>query len=152
MHVAGRFARQLYPSLCALEPACPSLPYVEAVLRMAALLHDVGHGPFGHFFDENHLAQYGLGPEAVGEHIITHVLAEALRGLRRSPSGPFPAPQVLEPEYEAYVMQKKGADNGKIAIWLQYLKPVLRGMYTADNLDYVLCDAYMCGVDVGPVD
>src|SRR6201988_1918804 len=51
MHVAGRFARQLYPSLRAIEPACPSLPYVEAVLRMAALLHDIGHGPFGHFFD-----------------------------------------------------------------------------------------------------
>ena len=64
MHVAGRFARQLYPSLCALEPSCPSLPYVEEVLRMAALLHDVGHGPFGHFFDENHLAQYGIGHEA----------------------------------------------------------------------------------------
>src|SRR5262245_42242308 len=34
MHVAGRFARQLYHSLCALEPSCPSLPYVEEVLRM----------------------------------------------------------------------------------------------------------------------
>jgi HD superfamily phosphohydrolase len=36
--------------------------------------------------------------------------------------------------------------------WLRYLKPVLSGMYTADNLDYVLRDAYMCGVAVGPVD
>ena len=33
MHVAGRFARQLYPSLCALEPSCPSLPYVEEIGR-----------------------------------------------------------------------------------------------------------------------
>src|SRR5919106_7042421 len=53
MHVAGRFARQLYPSLCAIEPSCPSLPYVEATLRVSALLHDIGHGPFCHFFDEN---------------------------------------------------------------------------------------------------
>jgi HD superfamily phosphohydrolase len=152
MHVAGRFAQQLYPSLHALVPACPSLPYVEAVLRMGALLHDVGHGPFGHFFDENHLAQYGIGHEAVGQHIITHVLGEALRGLRRSPSGPFAAGEHLEPQYVAYIMQKKAPDDDQMPRWLRYLKPVLSGMYTADNLDYVLRDAYMCGVAVGPVD
>ena len=36
--------------------------------------------------------------------------------------------------------------------WLRFLKPVLAGVYTADNLDYVLRDAYMCGVATGPVD
>ncbi|HXC67158.1 MAG TPA: hypothetical protein VN638_07035, partial [Nitrospiraceae bacterium] len=30
--------------------------------------------------------------------------------------------------------------------------PVISGSYTADNLDYVLRDSYMCGVAVGPVD
>lgn len=35
---------------------------------------------------------------------------------------------------------------------MRFLKPVLAGIYTADNLDYVLRDAYMCGVAVGPVD
>lgn len=152
MHVAGRFARQLYPSLRAIEPACPSLPYVEAMLRMAALLHDIGHGPFGHFFDENHLAQYGIGHEAVGQYIIIHVLGEALQGLRRSPSGVFAAGETLDPQHVAYIMQKKEPDAGQMPRWLRYLKPVLSGMYTADNLDYVLRDAYMCGVAVGPVD
>ena len=33
--------------------------------------------------------------------------------------------------------------------WLAFLKPVLSGIYTADNLDYVLRDAHMCGVAVG---
>ena len=149
MHVAGRFARQLYPSLCALEPSCPSLSYVEEVLRMAALLHDVGHGPFGHFFDENHLA-HGIGLRRWARH--HYPLDEALRGLRRSPSGPFALTEVLEPAYVAYVMQKKAPDDGQMPRWLRYLKPVLSGMYTADNLDYVLRDAYMCGVAVGPVD
>src|SRR5437763_956649 len=36
--------------------------------------------------------------------------------------------------------------------WLAHLKPLLSGIYTADNMDYVLRDAYMCGVAVGPID
>lgn len=152
MHVAGRFARQLYPSLRAVEPSCPSLPFVEAVLRVSALLHDVGHGPFGHFFDENHLAQFGIGHEAVGYGIIRQELGELIRGLRRSPSGAFATDEVLEPQYIAYIMQKKEPGGEGMPRWLRLLKPVLSGMYTADNLDYVLRDSYMCGIAVGPVD
>ena len=152
MHVAGRFARQLYPALRALEPACPSLPCVESLLRMAALLHDVGHGPFGHFFDENHLAQYGIGHEVVGQQLILRELGTLLRRLRRSPSGVFAASEVLEPHYVAYIMQKKAPEDNQMPRWVRFLKPVLSGVYTADNLDYVLRDAYMCGVAIGPVD
>src|SRR5437870_10337100 len=36
--------------------------------------------------------------------------------------------------------------------WLPFLKPLLSGVFTADNMDYVLRDAYMCGVAVGPID
>jgi HD superfamily phosphohydrolase len=36
--------------------------------------------------------------------------------------------------------------------WLAFLKPLLSGVFTADNMDYVLRDAYMCGVAVGPID
>jgi HD superfamily phosphohydrolase len=152
MHVAGRFARQLYSSLRIVEPSCPSLPYVEEVLRISALLHDVGHGPFGHFFDENHLAQYGIGHEAVGHRIITQELGDLIRGLRRSPSGTFAADEVIDPQYIAYVMQKKDPSGAHMPRWLRLLKPVLSGMYTADNLDYVLRDSYMCGIALGPVD
>src|SRR6266545_7586863 len=45
MHVAGRFARHLYPSLAKVIPDLPSFPYVEELLRVTALLHDIGHGP-----------------------------------------------------------------------------------------------------------
>src|SRR2546422_3465973 len=36
--------------------------------------------------------------------------------------------------------------------WVKFLKPLLSGVFTADNMDYVLRDAYMCGVAVGPID
>lgn len=152
MHVAGRFARQLYPSLRSVEPSCPSLPYVEAVLRISALLHDIGHGPFGHFFDENHLQQYGIGHEVVGHRIIKQELGHLIRHIRRSPSATFADDEVIEPAYIAYLMQKKEAGGAHMPRWLRLLKPVLSGMFTADNLDYVLRDSYMCGIAIGPVD
>src|SRR6266508_3744867 len=31
-------------------------------------------------------------------------------------------------------------------------EPLLSGVFTADNMDYVLRDSYMCGVAVGPID
>ena len=47
--------------------------------------------------------------------------------------------------------KEKGKDNSRIPRWLNMLQPVISGSYTADNLDYVLRDSYMCGVAVGPV-
>ena len=36
--------------------------------------------------------------------------------------------------------------------WLRWLQPLLSGVFTVDNLDYVRRDAYLIGVSAGPVD
>jgi HD superfamily phosphohydrolase len=153
MHLAGRLAHQLDPSLRAIFPDAPSAPLVEELLRMAGLLHDVGHGPFGHFFDDNFLIDYELTHELVGQRIIREELAEQIRSLRRSPSGAFQAGEGIDPEWICYLMGKAYTKPEEShPSWLPFLKPLLSGVFTADNMDYVLRDAYMCGVAVGPID
>jgi hypothetical protein len=153
MHLAGRLGVQLYPSLRAHFPDVPSPALIEELLRMAGLLHDVGHGPFGHFFDDNFLIDFGLTHELVGQRIIREELGDVLRALRRSPNGAFNADEAIDPEWICYLMGKSYTEPlPSHPRWLSFLKPLLSGVFTADNMDYVLRDAYMCGVAVGPID
>ncbi|MHB8843143.1 MAG: HD domain-containing protein [Nitrospirota bacterium] len=152
MHLAGRFARHLYPSLKAAVPDCPSASFIEELLRVAALLHDIGHGPFGHFFDDNYLEQFDLTHEKLGQRIIRTELGDIIRDIRRSPSGEFAKRERLDPDQIAFLIGKGAVAASRQPRWLTFLQPLLSGIYTVDNLDYVLRDAYMCGVAVGPVD
>jgi HD superfamily phosphohydrolase len=153
MHLAGRFARHLYPSLKAAVPDCPSANFVEEFLRLAALLHDIGHGPFGHFFDDNYLAQYDLTHEKLGQHIIRTELADIIKAIRRSPTGEFGRGEKLNPDQVAFLIGKgPGSSSSKQPRWVIFLQPLLSGIYTVDNLDYVMRDAFMCGVAIGAVD
>ena len=70
MHLASRAIDAWYESLETVCPNVPSRAYVESLTRMAALLHDVGHGPFGHFFDDQFLAQFGVTHEDIGAVVI----------------------------------------------------------------------------------
>ena len=152
MHLAGEWARHLHPTLAACCQGTPSLGLVEETMRMAGLLHDIGHGPFGHFFDENFLDAWGIDHEVIGRTLITGELAELVGGLGASPHEDFGAGEAIDPRWVAYLISADDLDGFAAPAWLLALKPALVGAYSADNMDYVPRDSYICGVAAGPVD
>jgi uncharacterized protein len=153
MHLAGRFMSRLYPSLRQTVPDVPSCHFLEEFIRITALLHDIGHGPFCHFFDHHFLHQFHLTHELLGQRIIRDHLASIIKDIRRSPSGPFAPGEYLDPEHIAFLILKDPHKSTKgLPPWVIALQPLLGGIYTPDNCDYVLRDSYMCGVAIGPVD
>src|SRR5438094_3299489 len=79
-------------------------------------------------------------------------MATTIAALNASPGGAFSPGERIEPRWIAELIAEPELEGAAAPAWVTALKPILNGMYTADNLDYVPRDAYMCGVKVGPVD
>jgi HD superfamily phosphohydrolase len=152
MHLAGEWARHLYPSLRTACHGTPSSALVEETMRVAGMLHDVGHGPFGHFFDENYLDTWGIDHEVIGRGLITGRLADLIASLGASPNADFEAGERVDPRWVAYLISPAELAGFQAPAWVAALKPALVGAYSADNMDYVPRDSYICGVASGPVD
>jgi len=155
MHLASRCIDAWYDSLRNSSTNVPSKAYVESLTRLAALLHDIGHGPFGHFFDKHYLAKYNLTHEDIGAYIIENELADLLRGVRRNPSGQLQPLEEIEPKQISWLIcrpKNNAEDRNGQPDWLCKLRSLFSGIYTVDNMDFVLRDSYMSGYNIRAFD
>lgn len=114
------------------------------LIQHAALLHDVGHGPFSHvseiplarYSDREVLSRTGLGPEEVHEAITADII-ERHPQLQHALSAA---------DRECIAGLIRGTYPDPVA------KAIISGPLDADKQDYLLRDSQMCGVQYGVFD
>lgn len=125
MHLAGRILDQLEKTAEITRPE-------RLETRVAALLHDLGHGPFSHVSE----IVLGVGHEEWTRRIILDETTEVNRVLRGHDPG--------LPERITGMLQHRHPKR--------FLPRVISGQLDADRLDYLLRDSTMTGVKYGIFD
>jgi HD superfamily phosphohydrolase len=126
MHVAGQASNALK------EKGLLSSEQIQDI-RLAALLHDVGHGPFSHLFEEVLQTKKKISHEEIGKQIILH-----------SEIGD--------------ILDKSGVNKKhvtKLAFGdskYRFVNEIISGSLSADMMDYLQRDGYFTGAEHAKID
>ena len=105
-------------------------------VRIAGLLHDIGHGPFSHVFEEVLLEKRGMNHEDVTEWII---LKSELGDL-------LEADGISKKRIGDLVRGRQKTKKDSI------VAGIVAGQIDSDKMDYLIRDSFYCGVNYGLVD
>lgn len=106
-----------------------------SLLRLAALLHDIGHGPFSHMFEE--------------------VMAERTEFTHEDMTKKIVLKSEIGDIIERFGISKRELSDLAIAkskTKPRYFNDVIGGGLSVDIMDYLLRDSYFTGVEYGKVD
>ena len=127
MHLAGEIAQRLEDDELIDDEE-------HAMIRVAGLLHDIGHGPFSHLFEEV-LEKRDLNHEDMSTRIIKETEVGDLVG---------------SAGMDSKEMSKLAI--GHLDCPKPYINNIIAGQFSADVMDYLPRDSYFSGVDYGRVD
>jgi len=102
------------------------------ILRLAGLLHDIGHGPFSHLFEEI-IQEKKISHENFGKEIILN----SEIGDNLSKNG-----------FDKKLITKIAFGDSKF----QYMNEIVSGALSADMMDYLLRDGYFTGAEHAKID
>ncbi|NSL77185.1 MAG: HD domain-containing protein [Thaumarchaeota archaeon] len=103
-------------------------------LSIAALLHDIGHGPFSHLFEEV-LHEKGMTHENITDRIIRETeIADILS------------------RFGVNVKKFSNLCVGTSKNHPRFMNDIIAGFLSVDSMDYLLRDSYFSGVEYGKVD
>lgn len=154
-------------------------PYYKLVLRIAALFHDIGHGPLSYLFDDFFPSVEKM-IKFVGENDYDHIktrLSSMVSGKMNEPIrheilSCVIATRILRDcagEFERYGLDITGVVRDVCAIIDDEIQPskqfgifpykvqglfhdILSSDIDIDRMDYLLRDSHMCGVNYGVYD
>ena len=102
------------------------------ILRLSGLLHDIGHGPFSHLFEEI-IQEKKISHEDFGKEIIL----KSDIGDSLSKNG-----------FDKKLITKVAFGDSKF----QYMNEIVSGALSADMMDYLLRDGYFTGAEHAKID
>lgn len=109
---------------------------LRLLLTLAGLLHDIGHGPFSHAFEKITRIDH----EEMSKKIIEKSdISEILSKIEHS--------EILSKYSKKWIIEI--IDGTFQPIWI---KELISSQLDADRIDYLLRDAYMCGVTYASFD
>ena len=135
LHVTKKFLDQ-FDMVTGKQPD----EHQRRLILAAALLHDIGHGPFSHAFEK----VTGIKHERYTKEIIENPDTQVNRVLREADS--------KLPEDLARLFAEEAEDGNSSSPVPPYLTHVISSQFDADRCDYLLRDSFATGTDYGRYD